>query len=161
MKTVNKRSNSDITICTSGCGCCACCIMVTFLIIFSIEFTIAITYKEAAEDIHDDSDDSYSNPNSYAHLANFLSIMYIVEIIITLLFIILFMVKKLYVIWYHGKQHYHCFLIMALFSLWFIAVIIVSAAYEGENDTDLSFGRVLALIIVFTMCAPFCCIFCW
>ena len=64
MKTVNKRANSDITICTSGCGCCACCTMVTFLIIFIIQFIIAITFKEATEDVNTDSDDSYSNPNS-------------------------------------------------------------------------------------------------
>ena len=153
----------EITLLTSGLGCCSFCIMITFLIIFIAEIIFALSFKEGIDNARIDSaEDIYSDPNSFAHLADFISIMYGVEIGITLIFLIIFMVKKLYAKWYiNGKQYYNCLMIFVLFVLWIIAAIVVTLVYEEENDTDLTFNKVLALIIFFTICGPCCIIFCW
>ena len=157
-QTVVAQDPNNITICSSGCGCCTFATMITFLIIFIIEMIFAISFKEGADNISD-GDDLYSSANDIGHLADFLTIMYGVEIFITLIFLITWYIMRLYQKWY-TKQQNHCFMIMALFGLWFIAAIIVSVAYEGEHDTDLSLGRVLGLIILFTICGPFCILCC-
>ena len=128
----------QITLLTSGLGCCSFCIMITFLIIFIAEIIFALSFKEGFDNVTTDSVDIYSDPNSFAHLADFISIMYGVEIGITLIFLIIFMVKKLYAKWYiDGKQYYNCLMMLVLFVLWIIAAIVVTLVYEEANDTDL------------------------
>ena len=161
--TAHQDMKREVTLLSSGCGIMSFCIMITFLVIFIVELIFAISFKEGVNNtLPIDSAEIYSDPNSYAHLADFIAIMYGVEIGITLLFLIVFMVKRLYAKWYiDGKQHYNCFMIMALMLLWIIAAVVVTVVYEEVNDTDLSFSTVFLLIVVFTFCGPFCITTCW
>ena len=142
-----------ITCCTAGCGCCAMATMITFLGIFFVELIFVWAFKDNAQDY--DIDLYSAGPDDIGHFIDFMLIMYSVEIGITIIFLFIFFYFKLWIKWYQTQQNF-CFMILVLFLIWFIAAIITSVAYESEFDTDLSFGKVLSLIILFTICGPFC-----
>ena len=60
----------EITLLSSGLGCFSFCIMVTFLIIFIAEIIFALSFKQRFDNATTDSVDIYSDPNSFAHLAD-------------------------------------------------------------------------------------------
>ena len=148
-----------ITVCNSGCGCCAFATMITFLVIYIIEMIFAISFGEGAEAIDAADTDGSSTAAEWGEIADFMTIMYAVEVVVTLATVITWYYMRLYEKWFNRQQN-HCFLIMALFAVWFLVAVIVTVAFESENDVGLTFGTVLGLIILFTICGPFCVLCC-
>eukprot|EP00484_Ammonia_sp_Unknown_P029333 CAMPEP_0197029294 /NCGR_PEP_ID=MMETSP1384-20130603/8774_1 /TAXON_ID=29189 /ORGANISM="Ammonia sp." /LENGTH=132 /DNA_ID=CAMNT_0042458431 /DNA_START=54 /DNA_END=449 /DNA_ORIENTATION=+ len=91
---VTGAATGDVGLCTPGCGCCTFATMITFMVVFLIELIFVASF-----DSNTDYDKDTWDNGGYAtsqHYIEFMVIFYILLLVITSIFLAVFVIKKLW-----------------------------------------------------------------
>ena len=86
---------------------------------------------------------------------DYMTIMYGIMIIISIIFLCLIFGLNLPGRWYQ-KPMYFCCMLLTFFWLSFATAFIIAEIFEQETDTHLTIGTVVGLFMLFTICGPIC-----
>lgn len=141
------------TPCENGCLCCTIATMITFCTFFCIELIIVIAVKNIIIE-KEDEQLPLNDKDTWKHFTNLTIWLYCVEILITCMFLIIYLKMKLWKKW-KDKPSNLCLYIMTLMLTWIMACIVTCIVYENQYNTGkISFTVVFGLLILFTFCGP-------